>query len=379
MIYLENVKINKGDLLEFRIKRLLFFMGYIPKVGIKIKVDTSSKSEDITDLDVLGISINRDFQIVSTWVDCKSGRAKTLERIVWLTGMKKIYKTSNVWFVKSRVKETIKSFARDNKIIIIDDIFLDKMEQAYGIDKNDFRGCWNPVNFIGMLKELSMLDIPINEPYKKVSNFIEYDYWATSKYKKIKKCITAFNYISQVNHSTLGERKEKVARWATFELMTMFSMALMEICGELIYCNELERQRVLFNNLRGSDISLKQREYIIEASYSLAEQLIRSNTSMDFKLDRREYNQMDDLPKYSEALLDLINRIIDSPSYYYDVCRCMDYILFEYELNNKAININDVRNIFPYYDKNIIAVKSIISFICDIVEIDRSTFSQIFN
>ncbi|CEO35527.1 Uncharacterised protein [[Clostridium] sordellii] len=374
-----NTNINKGDLLEFRLKRLLFFMGYIPKLGIKIKVDDESKSDDITDLDVLGISINRDFQIISTWVDCKSGRAKTLERIVWLTGMKEIYKTSNVWFVKSRVKENIKSFARKNEIVVIDDLFLDKMESAYGIDKDDFRGCWNPMNFIGMLKELSTLDIPKNEPYKKVSNFIEYDYWVTSKYKKIKKCITAFNYISQVNYSTLGENKEKVARWAVYELMTMFSMALMEICGELIYCNDSERKRVLFNNLRSSDISLKQRQYIIEASYSLAEQLIRSNTSMDFKLNRRDYNEMDDLPIYSKALLELIHRIIEHPNHYYDVCRCMDYILFEYELNNKEIDINDVQNIFPHYDKNIIAVKSIISFVCDVVEIDRSIFSKVFN
>lgn len=379
MIYLVNTNINKGDLLEFRLKRLLFFMGYIPKVGVKIKVDDESKSDDITDLDVLGMSINRDFQIISTWVDCKSGRAKTLERIVWLTGMKEIYKTSNIWFVKSRVKENIKSFARKNEIVVIDDLFLDKMESAYGIDKDDFRGCWNPTNFIGMLKNLSTLDIPKNEPYKKVSNFIEYDYWVTSKYKKVKKCITAFNYISQVNYSTLGENKEKVVRWATYELMTMFSMALMEICGELIYCNDSERKRVLFNNLRSSDISLKQRQYIIEASYSLAEQLIRSNTSMDFKLNRRDYNEMDDLPKYSEALLELINRIIDHPNHYYDVCRCMDYILFEYELNNKRIDINDVQNIFPHYDKNIIAVKSIISFVCDVVEIDRCIFREVFN
>lgn len=207
-----NTNINKGDLLEFRLKRLLFFMGYIPKVGVKIKVDDESKSDDITDLDVLGMSINRDFQIISTWVDCKSGRAKTLERIVWLTGMKEIYKTSNIWFVKSRVKENIKSFARKNEIVVIDDLFLDKMESAYGIDKDDFRGCWNPINFIGMLKNLSILDIPKNEPYKKVSNFIEYDYWVTSKYKKVKKCITAFNYISQVNYSILGENKEKVVR-----------------------------------------------------------------------------------------------------------------------------------------------------------------------
>ncbi|GAA0102304.1 hypothetical protein UT300012_30190 [Paraclostridium bifermentans] len=374
-----NTNINKGDLLEFRLKRLLFFMGYIPKVGVKIKVDDESKSDDITDLDVLGMSINRDFQIISTWVDCKSGRAKTLERIVWLTGMKEIYKTSNIWFVKSRVKENIKSFARKNEIVVIDDLFLDKMESAYGIDKDDFRGCWNPTNFIGMLKNLSTLDIPKNEPYKKVSNFIEYDYWVTSKYKKVKKCITAFNYISQVNYSTLGENKEQVVRWATYELMTMFSMALMEICGELIYCNDSERKRVLFNNLRSSDISLKQRQYIIEASYSLAEQLIRSNTSMDFKLNRRDYNEMDDLPKYSEALLELINRIIDHPNHYYDVCRCMDYILFEYELNNKRIDINDVQNIFPHYDKNIIAVKSIISFVCDVVEIDRCIFREVFN
>lgn len=378
MSNLNNTNINKGDLLEFRLKRLLFFMGYIPKVGIKIKVNDDSKSDDITDLDVIGISINRDFQIISTWVDCKSGKAKTLERIVWLTGMKEIYKTSNVWFMKNRVKETIKSFARKNDIIVIDNIFLEKMESAYNINKDDYRGCWNPDNFIGMLKELASLDIPKNEPYKKVSNFIEYDYWVTSNYKKIKKCITAFKYLLQTDYRALSERKEKVIKWAIYELMTMFTIALMEVCGELVYCSDAERKRVLYDNLRSSDITLKQREYIIEASYNLAEQLIKSNSSMDVKLNRREYNQLDDLPKYSDALLSLINRVIEYPEHYYDVCRCMDYVLFEYELNKKDINIDEVKKLFPHYDKSIIAVRSIVSFICDIVGIDKEIFNKVF-
>lgn len=77
--------------------------------------------------------------------------------------------------------------------------------------------------------------------------------------------------------------------------------------------------------------------------------------------------------------MDLLNRIIEHPRYYYDVCRCMDYLLLEYELNNKGININDVKEIFLYYDKNIISVRSIIYIVCDVVGVNRNIFSKVFN
>lgn len=52
---------NKGELLEYQIKRLFFFMGYFCKNNIIIQTSTDEPYDIVTDLDVYGIYIHTDF------------------------------------------------------------------------------------------------------------------------------------------------------------------------------------------------------------------------------------------------------------------------------------------------------------------------------
>ena len=65
--------ISKGSVLEYRIKRLLFYMGYYAQTNILIKTSPEEPNTTITDLDVCRFSFAIDFSHSIKWVDCKSG------------------------------------------------------------------------------------------------------------------------------------------------------------------------------------------------------------------------------------------------------------------------------------------------------------------
>lgn len=136
--------IASGNLLEYRIKRLFFAMSYYPKVGILIKTTQDEFADTITDLDVFGTYIHKDFTSKTIWADCKSGHARPLERISWIKGVMSTININDVIFVKGGVRSSTKQYTRKSGIQILDLQIIDKLEADYGIRHNDWRGSWNP-------------------------------------------------------------------------------------------------------------------------------------------------------------------------------------------------------------------------------------------
>ena len=102
---------NKGELLEYQIKRLFFFMGYFCKNNIIIQTSTDEPYDIVTDLDVYGIYIHTDFSKKNIWADCKSGAAQEINRIAWLIGIKQMLDVDDILFVKKGTKLSTKLYA----------------------------------------------------------------------------------------------------------------------------------------------------------------------------------------------------------------------------------------------------------------------------
>lgn len=129
--YGDEIKINKGDLLEYQIKRLLFNMGYFCKIGVIVRTSDSTDAEDVTDLDVFGIAIQKDFTYKSIWADCKAGKAKPLERISWINGIKNFIGIDDAIFVKKNVRINTKIFAQKSNIQILYTKELNKLSNTF--------------------------------------------------------------------------------------------------------------------------------------------------------------------------------------------------------------------------------------------------------
>lgn len=365
------MKINTGTLLEYRIQRLLFYMGYLSKVGIEITTSQEDDAEIITDLDVYGIYIHKDFRLKTVWADCKSGRAKPLERISWIKGIKELLDIDDVMFVKGGVKSTIKQFARKSDVQVLDLTLIERLEKDFSIPSDDWSGPWNPHLLENKLKDFSRITVPQNDKYKKIAKFISTDYWSTEKYTSLKKCITAFKELSVIPMEALNKEDRTTILWGVYQITTLFTLSLFKIIRELYYYSEHERRNALRDGMVSGEISIKKRQELISASYRLAFELIKSQHP-DFQPPTKMINISP--PSYFEALDDLLSRIIHDPLKYYDVARILDYSLFEFDLQDKEWDIEKLEENFNNIENNITGIKTILHFICYVTGIPISYY-----
>lgn len=169
--------IPPGILLEYRIKRLVFNLGYYPRMGIDLKTSYDEAADKITDLDVYGIYVHKDFTTKTLWADCKSGGVRIHDRLSWIKGVMGTIQINDVLLVAGGVRTSVKHHARKSGIQILDLNIIGKLEEDYGVKVDDWRGSWNPKNQFNKILNLSRVSIPTNDLYKKIAKFISSDYW----------------------------------------------------------------------------------------------------------------------------------------------------------------------------------------------------------
>lgn len=372
--YASKAKVNPGTMLEYRIQRLLFHMGYFSKIGIELKTSQEDDSEVITDLDVYGTYIHKDFRNKTVWADCKSGRAKPLERISWMKGIKGLHEIDDILFVKGGVKSSIKHFARKSDIQVLDLMLIERLEKDFSIKKDDWSGSWNPDVLLNKLNDFSKLTVPSNELYKKIAKFVSSEFWTTDKYTCLKKCITALRELSTIPLEGLTYKDQHTVKWGIYELTSLFVLSLLKIIRELYYFSEHERRNALHDGLVSGEISIKKRTELVSAAYRLAFELVRAQQP-DFKPPANLSKMVNiNPPNYFEALDDLISRIIHNPNDYYDLIRALDYALLEYDLQDKDWDMEALSKSFHNMENNIKGMKTILHFICQVTRIPKNYY-----
>ncbi|MCT4606577.1 MAG: hypothetical protein N4A64_10830 [Marinisporobacter sp.] len=368
--------ISEGDLLEYRLKRLIFFMGYYPQVGVIIKSSTNEQADTITDLDVYGTYIHKNFASKTIWADCKSGRARPLERISWINGVKDIVGIEDVIFVKKGVRMATKQFARKSRIQILDLEVINKLERDYKINTTDWRGSWNPRTQLNQLIKFQNIDVPTKDRFKKIGNFISCSYWTVDDYLKVKRTLTALNQLSEVMQYPLQQQQMESVHWAIYKLVNLFVLATLNICRDLYYYSDRDKEETILQGLISGEISMKKRAEIVDATYKVAYGIILQHVP-NFEGTLKVPNIGGSPPKYFEAFNNLILRITNNPLDYFDILRFLDFILMEYDLQSKDINEEHAKAMFPNYEDLVTSAKTILYFICSITNIRKNVFQLI--
>lgn len=365
--------ISKGDLLEYRLKRLIFAMGYFPKRGILIKTSQEGLSDNITDLDVYGIYIHKNFTLKTIWADCKAGGAKPLERISWILGIKNIVKIDDVIFVKKGIRYKTRQFARKLGVQILDLEIIDRLEADFNIDSDDWRGSWNPSTQQNQLIIFERINVPNNDNFKKIANFMYSDYWILDNYTKVKKTITALKQLSGFQQIPLRFEEIKAVNWAIFELINLFVLAILDISKEIYYFSDKDKYETIRDGLISGEISVEKRKQIVDAAYKVAYSIVkRQNPTFNGNIGIQKIGL--EPPEYFEALDDLILRITNSPLNYFDILRFLDFVFMEFDLQSRKIEESTLKIMFPNYDNLVISSKTIIHFICSVTGIQRDLF-----
>lgn len=369
----KTTEVADGYQLEYRIKRLTFFMGYFPKVGVELRTAYDHESDKITDLDVYGIYVHKDFTRKTLWADCKSGKVEVHKRLSWIKGILTEAEISNVIFVAPKVRTTVKEFARKSGIQILDLSLISKLEDQYGIKDEDWRGSWNPKTQFDRLNKLTKIKAPHEEANRKIAKFISSDYWINDNYSKVKKSITALRDLSVLCELALAEEDKATVKWAVYELVSLFTLAVFDIAREIYYFHDDEKRDTIQSGLTSSDMSNKRRSEVFESAVRVAYSFVKGQYP-ELTLPDKFPNFNLTPPSYFESFYDLLLRITNNPLGYYDVLRFFDFVLMEYDLQGKTLDEKELRNLFNNYDEVMLGATTMLHFLCRVTNVPHSLF-----
>ncbi|WP_249974712.1 hypothetical protein [Enterococcus sp. YC2-6] len=358
-----NKQLDKGNKLEFRSKRLLFHMGYYVTHGILLKTSNDIVSEEITDLDVFGIRYTSDFRSNKIWLDCKSGKIKTMERLTWINGIKNYLDIDEVLFV-ARSKKSSLDYASALDIQVFDTDIFTEIEKRFNIDEEKWYGSCNPDIMLNINQQFKSISIS-GVDTQKISDFFSADYWIYDSFTSLKKTIAALRELSKFPYEVMKPEEKKAYKWAIYTAIILFTNSLLKISREVFYLKKDKREEYINQKLIASDIPIKRRNEIFDSAVHLITQRIQE--SGNIKLPPLNISP----PSYSEPLNNIIERLINAPHYAEDILRAMDLVFLEFDMLEKEVDEVLLNKLIPNYVNNKVGIKLVLHFVHDYTGIDK--------
>jgi len=326
-----NASIDKGALLEYRIKRLLFNMGYFTQNNIILKTMPQEPSDIITDLDAFGVRFATDFSCQTNWTDCKSGKADVLKHISWINGVKSKAEINSVIFIKNNVRKTAKEYAQTLGIKVCDTDMITQLEKCFEIDSEDWSGSYDYKLLKTLPDIFTKISVPDNRTYKNIFSYYTSTYWVMDPFTQVKKCISGIKQLNEFYSLPLGQEQKFSIKWMLLSLISLFILSTFKICGQLFYYDKHEKKEHILNGIMSGSIPIAKQNEIKSIAFRMATELITQKIP-DF--DSSTFNQVvkSTPPSYFEAYYDLVLRISENPTAWCDILRQLDYAMMEYEL-----------------------------------------------
>jgi hypothetical protein len=350
-----------GILLEYRIARLLFHNNYFSRRGIPlITYSYSEKSNDITDIDVLGIRYNVDFSVNRIFADCKSNispkskEAKPASRIFWITGLKKFLNYDIAYFCKPKINERMKDFALKNGIVPIDYKKLEELEDRFDL-KDRWQGSYDKSNYQKINSYYN--NIKKDPNLYKLYFFLRYVFWRLPPNRQIKRCI---NLLDENFKEIQISPKYKI--YLLCELYSLSAIAVLNLCRETYSYTKTERDSWITNKMIEGIGSIKQQETLLKVIKSYAQAKVEELTQQQILIDLDEFKIP--APEYTHDLIDLLDRFVSKPEYSIEVPRFIDFFVYEYIMKNEEVNTEELKSLFKT-DINMLAKlsKNLIRFV----------------
>ncbi|MDD4126775.1 MAG: hypothetical protein PHV39_03705 [Methanomicrobium sp.] len=351
---------DEGTLLEYRIQRLLFHKGYTTRRSLPLRTYFYPDEIDLTDIDVYAIKFDEEFNEIKTIVECKSGTSKNVksfDRLIWLRGLMDYLKVSKGIFMKKGMSLSAKKFAFDNKIMPIDYSWLDLKEKEMNLSE-DWRGSYS-INYyekmINYYKKIKKSPDNITPYYW----FIKMKFWLLPPSIQIKEIMRGYKELTKKCNF-----ENEYELWLLGESIILISIALLRFCGELYPLNKNERNEwIKIKLMEGMDVTIEQQEKRLNLIKLYIEHKIQEETGKKIYINEEELKVYP--PDFTDNLIELINRLLSNPNYSILVPSFLDFIIHEYILNNKEIDLMELSQLFPKMDLDLLAKisKNVILFL----------------
>jgi|GEM_PF-2440753 len=362
-------RISEGEILEYRMQRLFFYLGYFTRRRITLKSYFYPEKSDITDLDIIGITFSNNFYPNVIIGECKSGaKESTIDRILWISGLRRYFSSNQAFIARKHISQKIKDFAREMNVLAFDYNRIFELEKDLGII-DDWMGS-HDLNYYQPRLKGYYQRISQENKLSRIYWFIRSEFWYTNNSIRLKKLITASEILSKYNRLIVEAELREALKWLIYESAILFSVSVLYLCGEVFSLTSEERERYIDHKMMYGLVPPEETKKIIELAYKVVNAKVREKTGEG--LPRSEMLMEIPIPSFTSNLIELVERLLAKPKQAVEIPRFLDIALYEYCLKDKEVDEKVLKRIFPH-DFNLILKlsKNILNFIiknCNLAE-----------
>jgi hypothetical protein len=269
-----------GDDLEYRIVRLLLFMGFFVRRGCPIY--TVAALDRATDLDVLALKYTEPFSREMIIAECKSGSEGPLDRIFWLSGVKQYSQAHRALLVRKGTKWNIKDFAKDCGVEVLDLHRVSELEANFKITESEWPGSSELGFFKGKVDEW-------NADLRKHPELWELQLTLSSevRYDDPFPSINFLLYqLRLLNRGWRANSGSSLHRYLLSEAVSQLALFLMRIAERTFDLTEDDRRGYIEKGLKYGNVDPRFAERMLNSAFNLTRQAVLHYTNKVQDIDR---------------------------------------------------------------------------------------------
>ena len=364
------MSIMPGEILEYRVANIIFHQGYFTRRRISFSSLFYPDLLEITDIDVLGIKYDTNFNKYTAVWECKTGQDdKPVESILWLAGMAKYLGANNGTLVRPRISDKIKAFARDIGLSAWDEQILTSQEKLISstvMGSNDREKYFNRnLKNYKTIKQSASL--------RKVFWFQKSGFWFETPDARIKKIITALQYCLE-DIKDLENERTCVAKDLLLEGTILTSLAILDFASSLYMWQQNQLKKRVSLSLSSGLGSPQEQKKIIEVSLAYAAALKGVNLPK-----AEDVSLQIPPPPYTDLVVDILDRFYEHPSIAIQVPRFLELLIYEYILPSNDIDKTVIQAFFPIDITLLVKMsKNVVTFLEKVIGFPKSIVNPLF-
>ena len=310
--------------LKIRIGNVLWSVGCYTRLEVKLaeySVSTGASLE-LTDLDVLGIRVQKDLSIDYLVADCTSNRhllRSPIQRVFWLRGVMEFFGASKAYLGlhgKDGAAVAIPGFQRTVAdrlgVTILNEDNLSNLERRLVTSETtqlrlSRAESWRYLE--GNLATLSKGMGPLLQ-------FRKHDYWMNESHQNLHALISLVD-----RHRKLFDERNRMHRALALDLLSLFAFSVLHMSAYALRTNPEDPENELRAYFYGGYAEMARRQAIVDN----ISRLIGGRPCQASFLEREL--QLD--PEYLRSLFDLAFRLLNKPVDASQILRYLQVLLFE--------------------------------------------------
>lgn len=335
------VSVKLGDPLEYRVSRLFIHLGFFVRRGRELY--TVGRLDTATDLDVLAIRYTDPFHREVQISECKGGSEGPLDRLFWLSGVKRYVNASHATLVRRATKWNIKDFGTELGVELLDFPRLEEMEKASGVDPNAWPGASDRDYYVARQNEWGAAlsrNQNLGELYATLAGEVRFhDPFGAINYLLYQLRFLTRDLVEQRSVS------ESLTRFLLAEAVAQLAMFFMRVAETTIGLSAEDRDGFIRKGLTYGHIDARLVERIFRNAHRITSEMIKHNTGRNIPVDQSFFSMPE--PPNVKEIQEVVRVLVARPTTATTFGPIVDLIVQERFVKQRAAT-DWLGKIFPY-------------------------------